>query len=47
MVATNRVGYRLRDRTVVVTAVFAFILTVSLPMLIVESRAPAVNALVV
>ena len=41
---TNRVGYRLRDRSGVVSAIFTFILTVSLPLLIIESGAATISA---
>jgi hypothetical protein len=44
LIMTDCVGYRLRDRSGVVSAILAFILTVSLPLLVLESRAPTISA---
>jgi hypothetical protein len=42
---TNGIRYRLRDRpVVVVSAILALILTISLPLVLLEPRAPAINA---
>lgn len=44
LIMTNGIRDCLRDRPMVLAAIFAFILTISLPMLLLESRAPAINA---
>jgi hypothetical protein len=44
LIMTYGVGYRLRDRSGVVSAIFTLILTVSLPLLVLESRAATISA---
>jgi hypothetical protein len=44
LVMTDGIGYRLRDRSGVVSAILALILTVSLPLLLLESRAATISA---